>query len=581
MSNEIIQNPRRRIVEDLKIRNKDNMHIVAQDYFGAQITYEKTFEMIENCKKAFVHLDGRTESPVTISAPSTIASVNALYGALDANKIVNMTGPGFLFAYTDKYTRDIGSKTVVILDSFLNEEYIKRLYGAGVKNVIIISSTDYMLPEVRAMIPDQDFLDTYTSEKCFLPSDMQFIRMQEFESFGAGIKENIEFPYEEDKIAAYFLTGATTSQIPKDVKLYADGFTKMAEIYDKLWLDFKPGDRQAIFIPMFYATGAIHAVHAGLFMGMTLSYRPKYDRFAFAKDLMETKAKLALVPPSHVATLESAGLPDNALSHLEYIFIGGEAIMPAQMAKFRKTAKRLGIKYILNGYGMTETGSMSGLSDRNAVDDDVTITPVPGVEYRIADTKTGAILPDNQRGILQKKSPCASAGYLDEQKNTNLFTADGWVNTGDIAERFSNGRYRVYGRSADYFENNNVAYPMYDIEEKVLEHPSVAEAEVIKFDVDGQERPAVVVVLNTNTQHDLAQIVKDICGISVSGMEHLLGVRFIDKFTTNPVTAKRNVLCLQDNAQGYFFADEYGFYCVDVGKEKRSIKQEEILIATT
>ena len=63
---------------------------------------------------------------------------------------------------------------------------------------------------------------------------------------------------------------------------------------------------------------------------MTLCYKPKYDRFAFAKDLAETKAKLALVAPSHVATLANSGLKDNSLNHLKYIFIGGEAVNPAQ-----------------------------------------------------------------------------------------------------------------------------------------------------------------------------------------------------------------------------------------------------------
>jgi acyl-coenzyme A synthetase/AMP-(fatty) acid ligase len=111
----------------------------------------------------------------------------------------------------------------------------------------------------------------------------------------------------------------------------------MARIYDELWFDFNPGDRQTVFIPLFYATGAVHGVHAGLMDGMTLIYKPKYDRFAFAKDLVETKAKIALVAPSHVATLEESGLQDNALSQLKYIFIGGEAIMPAAMEKFRKT----------------------------------------------------------------------------------------------------------------------------------------------------------------------------------------------------------------------------------------------------
>ena len=82
------------------------------------------------------------------------------------------------------------------------------------------------------------------------------------------------------------------------------------------------------------------------------------------------------------------------------------------MEKFRQAARRLGIQYVLNGYGMTETGSMSGVSDKIDDDDsDVTIAPVPGVEYRIVDVDTmKKVLPENVRGILEKKTPCATAG---------------------------------------------------------------------------------------------------------------------------------------------------------------------------
>ena len=555
----VIESSKKRIVQDLKLRNQENLNIVAGEYFGSKFTYGQTFKMFDDYKKAFINLEGLDSNPITISAPSTIASVNSFYGALDANKIVNLTGPGFLFEYTNKYTSDIGSETVVIFDSFLNEEFINRLHRAGVKNVIITSIADYMNPFVKRIammkkkINGADFLDSYVKSGRKLPTDMQFIRMKEFAEVGSKIKENIDFPYVENQVCAYFLTGATTSKLPKGVKLYADGFNKMASIYDQLWFDFKPGDRQTVFIPLFYATGAIHGIHAGLFSGMTLNYQPRYDRFAFANDLIDSKAKIALVAPSHVATLENAGLKNDALKHVEYIFIGGEAITPAQMKKFRETGKRLGIRYILNGYGMTETGSMSGISDKNPLsDDDVTIVPAPGVKYRIVDPITREVLPDNHRGILEKYSPCQTAGYLDEEKNAVLFTTDNWINTGDVAIRYSNGRYRVFGRENDYFVNCGNKYAMFDIEEKVLEHPGISEAEVIKFMIDGQEFPAIVVVLNQNFEDKKDEILKYISDINLDGLNLCLGVKFIDKFKTSPVTSKRDYLILSDDKVGYY-----------------------------
>lgn len=580
-----IENPKRRIVEDLKIRNKDNMRGIAGEYFGSKFTYAQTFKMFEDYKKAFIAVDGLNEDTITISAPSTIASVNAFYGALDANKVVNMTGPGFLNAYTEQYTKRLNSKTVVMFDSFLNDDLVAKFHAAGVKNLIVTSVTDYMNPIVKliatkkGLISGKDYLDEYAKSHNGLPQGMEMMRLKEFAKLGSKIKETYDFPYEENKLAAYFLTGATTSQFPKCVKISADGFTKMARIYDELWFDFKPGDRNTVFIPLFYATGAIHGVHAGLFDGMTLIYKPKYDRFAFAKDLAETRANIALVAPSHVATLEEAGLEDNALNHLKYIFIGGEAIMPAAMEKFRKTGDRLGIQYILNGYGMTETGSMSGISDKESKGEDVTVTPVPGVEYRIVDPVTREILPDNVRGILEKKSPCATLGYFEEEKNKILFTEDGWINTGDVAVRYSNGKYRILGRGTDCFTNDGKTYAMYDIEEQALKHPDVAEAEVIKFEINGEEYPAMVVVINSNAVDRIAAITKELCSIDVAGMEHFIGVRYVDKFKTHPVTSKRDYLSLQNDKNGYFFVDkDEKAFTTNIGEEKQSIDKTEIKI---
>lgn len=578
------------IMQDLKDRNKNNMNITAHEYFGNKYSYKQAFEMIDDYKKAFVSLDGTEEKPITISAPSTVASVNSFYGAMDANKIVNMTGPGFLYEYTKKYTTDLGSDTVVIFDTFLNEEFVKRLHDAGVKNVIITSITDYMNPiakkvaQAKGMIPREDFLDSYVKKGNKLPKSMNFIRMKEFSSAGKKIKEKYDFPYRENRICAYFLTGATTSKFPKDVKLYEHGFNNMAKMYDDLWFDFKPGDRQTVFIPLFYATGAVHGIHAGFFDGMTLIYKPKYDRFAFGKDLSDSKAKIALVAPSHVAALENSGLKENSLNHVKYIFIGGEAIMPAQMKKFRETADRLGIKYIINGYGMTETASMTALSDKYPLSkDDVTVVPTPGVKYRIVDPITREILPDGERGILEKNSPCQSAGYIDEEKNKNLFTKDGWINTDDVAVKYPNGRYRIFGRNTDYFRNNNNNYAMFDIEEKILEHPGVLEAEVIKFNIDNEEYPAIIVVLNNEWINRKEDVLKYISNIEINGIQYLIGTKFMTKFLTNAVTGKRDYLSLPEDTYGYYKYDKGNkkYYQTDINNnviKKYQVFKEELQV---
>lgn len=569
-----IENPEIRIVDDLKKRNQNNMDVIASEWYGNSFSYKEIFKMFDDYKKAFIELDGLNRSPITISSISTIASINSFYGAIDADKIINAVNPGFLSMYPAKYTTDLGSKTAVIYDAFLNKNLIKKLHEVGVKNIIITSITDYMNENVKkiamekGIIRGDDFLDEYIKSGNELPKGMEFIRMSEFARMGSEIKKDIKFPYKKDQIAAYFLTGGTTSKIPKGVKLYCDGFTKMAKIYDKMWWSFKTGDRQLVFIPLFYATGAVHAVYAGLVNGMTLCFQPKYDKLTFANDLIEKHANIALATPSHVSILNESNLKDNELDFVKYVYVGGEAVMPAQMKTFREIAKRLGIGKVINGYGMTETGGMTGVSAENPnCKEDVKVYPIPGVKYRIVDVDTGKTLSDNQRGILHVSSPCKSAGYLEEERNTNLFTTDNWINTGDIAMKYSNGGYRVFGRASDFFINDNKRYYMFDIEEKVLEHPGISEAEVIKFKINEQEYPAIVVVLNEEWEDKKLEVLNYINNIDLESMKYILGTKFISRFKTNPITGKRDQLALLEDKYGYYRKNKNSYLQTDIKDE--------------
>ncbi len=587
----VITNPRRRIIDDLRQRNTDHMHLIAGEYFGAQYSYEQTFNMFEQYKRAFIALDGTDESSITISAPSTIASVNAIFGAIDANKVVNLTPPGFLYAYTEKYTKLLGCKTVFLFEGFLNDELICKLHRADVKNVIITRITDYMSPSIRAIgekmgtIKETGFIDEYIRNHGAFPKGMKVLSLSEFLTYAEGV-DTYDLPYEENKLCARFLTGASTSQYPKCVFLSADGITKMASIYDYVWFPKTitlPKVKLGVFIPLYYATGAIHGIYGGLLCGMHMVYKPKYDRFTFGKDLSDDKIEVAVVAPSHVAALESSGLSDGSLKHVKGIFIGGEAVHPSQMTKFRASCSRLGISNILNGYGMTETGSMSGISDPDVSSvtwgdsGDVSISPLPGIEYRIIDPDTGALLSDNQRGMLQVKTPCTMMTYLEKEKNQSFFADDGWINTGDIACRYSNGRYRVFGRCADFFVNNGKKYAMFDIEEKVLEFDSVAEAEVIKFSHNDNEYPAIVVVLKKDSTTSYTELVKQICSIVAPGMEYLFGVKIIDNFKTNPITFKRDYLSLQNDTSGFYVIDKDGtLYSTIIGEEIQHVTMSGI-----
>ena len=71
--------------------------------------------------------------------------------------------------------------------------------------------------------------------------------------------------------------------------------------------------------------------------------------------------------------------------------------------------------------------------------------------------------------------PAVCLGYWgDEEANTKLYTADGWMLMGDIVEIDAEGELKVVGRTSDFIirGGKNISAPA--VEEEVGTHPAVA-----------------------------------------------------------------------------------------------------------
>ena len=60
--------------------------------------------------------------------------------------------------------------------------------------------------------------------------------------------------------------------------------------------------------------------------------------------------------------------------------------------------------------------------------------PPPGVELRISDPETGAVLPADgeSSGEIQARGPWVTGEYYARPEGAADFTADGWLKTGDV-----------------------------------------------------------------------------------------------------------------------------------------------------
>jgi long-chain acyl-CoA synthetase len=158
-------------------------------------------------------------------------------------------------------------------------------------------------------------------------------------------------------------------------------------------------------------------------------------------------------------------------------FVSGGAPLSAEVEGFFWA---LGVK-ILNGWGMTETGSgaTSNTEQRHQFE---TVGPaLPGVRLRIADD--GEILvhgPGNMLGYYH--NPEATAETLDE---------DGWVRTGDIGAVDEDGFLRITDRKKELLKTAGGKFVApAPIEARLMQQTVIERAIVV-----GDERPYVTALV--------------------------------------------------------------------------------------
>lgn len=115
---------------------------------------------------------------------------------------------------------------------------------------------------------------------------------------------------------------------------------------------------------------------------------------------------------------------------------------------------------ILQGYGLTET---SPVVSTNRLEDNIPASigkPVPGVQVKIG-----------ERDALLVKGPNVMLGYWNLPEPTKaMFTADGWLNTGDTARMDAQGHLFITGRLKEIIVmSNGEKIPPVDMEAAVLQ----------------------------------------------------------------------------------------------------------------
>jgi fatty-acyl-CoA synthase len=166
------------------------------------------------------------------------------------------------------------------------------------------------------------------------------------------------------------------------------------------------------------------------------------------------------------------------LRSLRAVMLGGGPVPPSLGHRLEA---EFGVTAIV-GYGKTEAACISWT--RRDDDPDVRTTtcgrPLPGVEIRVADARTGEICGFGTIGEAQTRGAHVMLGYLDDPDATAAaFTSDGWLRTGDLCSLDENGYLRIEGRAKEMIiRGGENIYPR-EVEDELLRENAIADVAVI------------------------------------------------------------------------------------------------------
>jgi len=133
-------------------------------------------------------------------------------------------------------------------------------------------------------------------------------------------------------------------------------------------------------------------------------------------------------------------------------------------------------------YGLTEaTGGTHWTRPGDPIDKRVSTVGLrtPEIEDRIVDPVTGAPLGPGEEGEVCIAGPTLMLGYYKNPATTAEKIRDGWLHTGDMGVKDSDGYVRITGRLTDMIIVGGFnTYPA-EIENFFLRHPKVLDVSIV------------------------------------------------------------------------------------------------------
>ena len=317
-----------------------------------------------------------------------------------------------------------------------------------------------------------------------------------------------------DRRALIVFTSGTTSKPKGVVTTHANVNAQISTLIDA-W-EWQAEDVIPLVLPLHHVHGIINVLSCALWAGATVHLMPNLDLNRLCAQVADDIFTVFMAVPTiyvklidHLVAQEEGEQAEvcEGFANMR-LNVSGSAACPVVVFD---TWQQLTGQALLERYGMTEIG----MALSNPYDGDRRAgyvgQPLPGIDVCLIDEAGSVVQEEGVSGEIRIQGETVFLEYWDNPEATAKSFVEGWFCTGDIGV-LEAGYYRIMGRSSiDIIKSGGYKLSALEIENKLLDHPAIAEVAVLGIeDRTWGEAVAAVVVLRSGSELTLAAL-KDWC----------------------------------------------------------------------
>ncbi|HLX43612.1 MAG TPA: AMP-binding protein, partial [Bryobacteraceae bacterium] len=281
--------------------------------------------------------------------------------------------------------------------------------------------------------------------------------------------------YDPDAVLALIYTSGTTGR-PKGVMQTHSNILANVNNFN-YWMRYREGGVFLHAAPIFHIAD-FPAMFAAPAFGAGQVTLARFQPETFCEIVAKERVNYTVLVPTMINFLiQFAENHPHDLTSLEVLAYGGSPIAPELI---RRTRELLPQTKLVQVYGLSETGFLTGLQDAEHTEDRFMSCgrPCPGVDVQVVD-ESGNPVAAGSPGELVARGANVMSGYWRNQQETAAAFRNGFFRTGDIARLDSNGFFYILDRLKDMIVTGGENVYSGEVEAVIFGHPAVREVAVV------------------------------------------------------------------------------------------------------